>query len=119
MKTIGKTKTVSVFIENDKDSNLSSLVCEFDENGYITVTSDFNTIINENEIDEYFKKKINPVIEEIKNFLEQNGYKIRSFNSLYDDNIEVRQITYESQIKINKRFNLDTYKGCLSAIFIK
>ena len=118
MKTIGKTKTVSVFIENDKDINLSSLVCEFDENGYITVTSEFNTIINENEIDEYFKKKINPVIEEIKNFLEQNGYKIRSFNSLYDDNIEVRQITYESQIKINKRFNLDTYKSCLSTIFI-
>ena len=118
MKTIGKTKTVSVFIENDKEMNSSSIICEFDENGYITISSEFNTIINESEIDDYFKQKINPIIEEIKNFLEQNGYKIKTFNSLYDDNIEVRQITYETQIKINKRFNLDTYKSCLSTIFI-
>ena len=117
MKTIGRTKSVTVYLENN-DNNLTSLICEFDENGYITISSEFNKAVNETDIDAYFREKINPVIEEIKSFLEQSGYKIKTFNSLYDENIEIKQMTYESKIEINKRFNLDNYKGCLSTVFI-
>ena len=91
MKTIGKGKSVTIYIENI-DKNLNSLVCEFDENGYITITSEFNNVVSEMEIDLYFREMINPVIEEMKSFLEQSGYKISTFNSLYDENIEVKQM---------------------------
>ena len=62
--------------------------------------------MNENEIDAYFREKINPVIEEIKVFLEQSGYKIKTFNSLYDENVEIKQMTYETQIEINKSLKI-------------
>jgi hypothetical protein len=86
MKTIGRTKSVTVYHESS-DANLSLLICEFDENGYITITSEFNKAMNEKEIDAYFREKVNPVIDEIKSFLEQSGYKIKTFNSLYDENV--------------------------------
>ena len=64
-----------------------------------------------------FRDSINPIINEIKNLLQQSGYKLNLFNSLYDDNIEIKQLTYVSQIKILRELNLETYKGCISSVF--
>ncbi len=117
MKTIAKTKSVSVYIEVKQDKTQQSLVCEFDENGYITITSEFDTIVSEDDIDLLFRVSINPIINEIKNLLQQNGYNLKLFNSLRDNNIEIKQLNYVSQIKITKPIELDVYKGCISSIF--
>ena len=117
MKTIAKSKSVSVYIEIIKDENTQTLICEFDENGYITVSSEFDSIVSENDVDMIFRDSINPIIDEIKNLLQQSGYNLKLFNSLYDNNVEIKQITYVSQIKISKPINLETYKGCISSVF--
>ena len=62
MKTIAKSKSVSVYIEIKSVEKSQTLVCEFDENGYITISSEFDTIISENEIDTLFRDSINPII---------------------------------------------------------
>ena len=117
MKTIAKSKSVSVYIEIKKDETIQTLVCEFDENGYITISSEFDTIVSENDIDMLFRDSINPIINEIKNLLQQSGYNLKLFNSLYDNNVEIKQLNYVSQIKISKPIELETYKGCISSIF--
>jgi Ca2+-binding EF-hand superfamily protein len=117
MKTIAKSKSVSVYIEIKQDTTTQTIVCEFDENGYITISCDFDTIVSENEIDALFRDSINPIISEIKNLLQQSGYNLKLFNSLYDDNIEIKQLNYVSQIKISKPVELDAYKGCISSVF--
>ena len=116
MKTIGKTKSVTVYIESSNE-NIQKLVCEFDENGYITIISEFKNALSENDIDIILRESVNPIIEEIKNVLEQSGYKIQKINSLADENVEIKQLTYETQIYINKPFKPDDYKGCLSTVF--
>ena len=118
MKSIARNKSVAVYIESEKNSQVLYLVCEFDEEGYITVTSEFNNVVNINEINEIFKNSINPIIEEIKALLEQSGYKLNKFNSLTDDNVEVKQLTYQTQISIKKAFDIESYKGCVSSVFI-
>jgi Ca2+-binding EF-hand superfamily protein len=117
MKTIAKSKSVSVYIEIKQDTTTQTIVCEFDENGYITISCDFDTIVSENEIDALFRDSINPIISEIKNLLQQSGYNLKLFNSLYDDNVEIKQLNYVSQIKISKPVELDAYKGCVSSVF--
>lgn len=117
MKTIARNKSVAVYIEHKKDDVVQTVVCEFDENGYITITSEFEKVINVFEIDTFFQELLNPIIQEITNLLQQSGYKLEKFNSLNDENIEIKQLTYESQIEISKPINLDTYKGCISSIF--
>jgi hypothetical protein len=118
MKSIARNKSVAVYVETEKNGQALYLVCEFDEQGYITITSEFNEVIDINEINEIFKKSINPIIEEIKALLEQSGYKLNKFNSLTDDNVEIKQLTYQTQIYIKKALDIETYKGCVSSVFI-
>jgi hypothetical protein len=117
IKNIGKTKSVTVFIEFKNGSNNQSIYCEFNENGYITISSEFIDAVSETEIDNIFRDTVNPIIEEVKSFLEQSGYKLDKFNSLNDENVEVKQLNYETQIEISKPFNIETYKGCIYSIF--
>jgi hypothetical protein len=115
MREIGRSKSVAVYIETP-DSQI--LNCEFDEEGFITMTAEFNTIVNVQQIDDIFRTLINPIIQEIKSTLEQSGYKLNLFNSLNDDNVEIKQMTYETNVTISKPFDIEKYKGCVSNIFI-
>ena len=118
MKSIARNKSVAVYVESEKNGQALYLVCEFDEEGYITITSEFNEVVNITEINEMFKNSINPIIEEIKALLEQSGYKLNKFNSLTDDNVEVKQLTYQTQISIKKALDIKSYRGCVSSVFI-
>jgi len=114
MKNIARNKCVAVYIESVDNS----LICEFDEEGYITIYSEFKNVISIDEVNTIFKEAINPIIQEIKSVLEQSGYKLNSFESLHNENVEIKQITYETQIVIKKALNIEAYKGCVSSVFI-
>jgi hypothetical protein len=88
MKTIAKTKSVSVYIELIVNDSIQSVNCEFDENGFITITSEFESPESSENIDNIFRESVNPVIQEIKNTMEQSGYKFKNFHSLLDDNVD-------------------------------
>jgi hypothetical protein len=117
MKNIGKSKSVSVYIEKLDNTDIVMLVCDFDENGFITIQADFKNAIDENQINELFTNNINPIIQEISSLLQQSGYKINLFDNIKSNNVEIKQLTYQSQIKIKTTINLDLYKGCVSSIF--
>ena len=118
MKNIGHGKSVAVYVESSTDGDIQSLICEFDEEGYITVSSEFKSIVSVDKINIIFKDLVNPIIIEIQNVLEQSGYKLKNFNSLNDENVEIKQLTYETKIQINRPLDIQTYKGCISSIFI-
>ena len=115
MKNIARTKSVAVYIETTTNGNEQSLICEFDENGYITIYSEFKTVISVDKIDDIFRGLINPIIDEIASVLEQSGYKLNKFHSLKDNNVEIKQMTYETQIEIKKPLDIEEYKGCISS----
>ena len=117
-KTIARNKSVAVYIETTYDGINQSIICEFDEDGFIAISADFAATLSINQIDDLFRSSVNPVITEIKNFLEQSGYKLNIFNSLNDENVEIKQLTYETQIAIKKPLDIEVYKGCISSIFI-
>jgi hypothetical protein len=117
IKTIGKTKSVSVYIENIDNPNILLLVCDFDENGYITIHADFKNAVDEKIVNELFLNSINPIIQEISILLQQSGYKLQLFESISNENVEIKQLTYQSQIKIKKSIDLDLYKGCVYSVF--
>lgn len=117
MKNIGRNKSVAVYIDDYRNYE-THVICEFEEDGYITMSSEFNKPVSISEIDTIFRENINPIILELRNFLEQSGYKIKPFNSLSDDNVEISQLTYETKILINKPLDIEKYRGCISSIFI-
>jgi hypothetical protein len=117
-KTIARSKSVAVYIETTNIETTHSLVCEFDEEGYITIISEFTTGVTIHDINQIFKTAVNPIITEIKKNLEQSGYKLNVFNNVDDENVEIKQLTYETQIKITKPLDIDAYQGCISSVFI-
>ena len=127
IRTIGKTKSVHLYIETKFEEfglgleKKIPLFCEFDENGFISIFTEFDNemagLFNETQVDELFKKSVNPIIEEINNYLEQSGYKMDTFHHLRDENVEIQQLTYETNIQITKKINLEKIQGCISAIF--
>ena len=119
MSNIAKTKSVAVYIELPLENKRSqTLICEFDENGAVTISCNFVNAVQLADVETTFKNAINPILEEIKGLLEQSGYKLKIFTSLTDDNVEIKQLTFEDQIKISKPLNLESYMGCISNIFI-
>ena len=117
IKTIAKTKSVAILIEHKVAGTVQTVICEFSETGFITITSEFASIMTESAVNELLRDVINPIIEEMKGLLEQSGYKLNKFNALTDENVEVKHIDYESQIQISKPINIATFKGCVSSIF--
>ena len=117
MKTVGKHKSVAIYVEYDYNNIKETLILEISPNGVITIAAEFNTIVNTAEINDLFKQIVNPILKEVQNNLEQSGYKIAQFDNLTDENIDILQLTYFSQIQISKPIKLETIKGCLSSIF--
>jgi len=117
MRNMGKIKSVSIYIEHINGENVQPVICEFTENGFITFSVELASIIDVPSVEQLLRDSINPIIHEISKFLEQSGYKLHNFTSLTHDNIEINNITYESQIKIIKRPDLEPFKSCVSSVF--
>jgi hypothetical protein len=101
MKTIGKSKSVSVYIETEE---VKMLNCEFDEYGYITIAAEFLNAKDVSSINSLFQELVNPILQEVKSVMEQSGYKIQLFDHLENNNVEIKLITYETNIEIQKMF---------------
>jgi len=117
MRNMGKIKSVSIYIEHINGEHVQPVICEFMENGLITFSVELASIIDVPSVEQLLRDTINPIIHEISKFLEQSGYKLNKFTSLSRDNVEISNITYESQIKIIKRPDLEPFKSCISSVF--
>ena len=115
IKTIGKTKSISVYIEN---SNVQTFVLDFFENGEIIIHGEFPNVVEIVELEELIRDSVNPIIQEMKTYLLESGYNIKLFNNLLDNNIEVKNIHYQTQIEIAKEININNIKNCINSIFI-
>ena len=115
MKTIGKSKSVSIYVETEE---VKMLNCEIDEYGYITIMAEFFNPKDVATVNSIFRELVNPVLQEIKSAMEQTGYKIQLFDHLENNNVEIKLITYETHLKIQKAFDLPKYSGCISSVFI-
>ena len=128
VRTIGKSKSVSVYTNIVHNGITYNMVCEFADNGTITVYPlderfDVPILIQNNDsnpfknIDEIISLSINPLIQQIKPFFEQSGLEIALFNSIQSTNVEIRDLQYQTVYSITTPINISKYIGCVSSIF--
>jgi hypothetical protein len=127
VKVIGKTKSVAMYVSVSYNNTLYNLSCEFEESGIITVypTNDFEKAIpiyekkkdKYEDINEIIRLAVNPVIDQIKPFFEQSGYKIENFSSIESNHVEVRELVYQTNYQITKEIHLNKIRSCVSSIF--
>ena len=128
VRTIGKSKSVSVYTNIVYNGVTYNMVCEFADNGTITVYPlderfDVPILIQNNDsnpfknIDEIISLSINPLIQQIKPFFEQSGLELALFNSIQSTNVEIRDLQYQTVYSITTPINISKYIGCVSSIF--
>ena len=119
MKVMGKGKSVSVYIQHQYErKKYNKIFCEFEENGNIQIECEFEQILTTEQINEIFKTAVNPVIDEVKTYIEKSGYTINLFNNIYDDNVSIKQLTYETSVQIERNIKIDDLIGCVSSVFL-
>lgn len=116
MRDIGKTKSVSVYVDNV--DGISLLTCDFEDNGTISITCDCEKIMSLETIETVIKTNANPIIQEVKNFLEQSGYTISLYTNIYNENVDVKQLDYQTAIEITKPIKISEFMGCITSAFI-
>jgi rRNA processing protein Gar1 len=114
MKDIGKTKSVTVYLEI---SATDTITCMFESNGSITLKANFSEIVAVDAIDAILKTAVNPLIQIVKDYIEQSGYAIHLFQGLTSNNVEINTIDYEFVLPIEKKLKLPDIFGCLNSVF--
>jgi hypothetical protein len=117
---------VSLYVIYDKSerqygvrrSEQIPFICEFDEAGQIYIHCAFKNTYAEDAIDEMIRSAVSPHLKVIVDFLDKNGYRMRDFYSIYDDNVVIQNIEYLSISKVNNRDPIiwSNYYGCISSV---
>ena len=123
---IGKNKSVSIYSVINYNHVNYEMIFEIDMNAHIMIYPfrvldvpilfELKQNIFEN-IDRLISSTFKPIVEEIKHIFEQSGITLPTFTSIYSNNIEIRELKYQTVYIINKPFNLNKYKTCVSTIF--
>jgi len=90
---------------------------EIESNGNMRVRSILNKPISMNKLENIIYNVTNPIIIKLNKILEKSGYKIKRFNSLKDENVEIVKLKYNLMLVANKTINFRRIIGCLTSIF--
>jgi hypothetical protein len=125
MKTIGKRKSISIFHTSIFNEQELPIICEFFDNGIIEVypyqiMEKPISLLNDYKweaLDSIIKNSVNPLIGQLKPFLEQSGLFLPLFLTINHPNVEMRNIQYQCLYNITKTIDIQKYSGCISSVF--
>ena len=83
-----------------------NIMCEFTSNGDLSVIIKTKQPKSIEEIEQQIQKKLNPILTNIDQYLQQSGYNYFSFETLSAENIEIINIEYLYQVAADKKLFL-------------
>lgn len=116
-RTLGKGNQISMVVKMPQISEEINI--DFLDSGNIHVHGDLTTAVLPEELNEYIRIAVNPVIDNINQFLQKSGYKLRAFENLYEETVQVINMKYVAKMLITVALTqLERYIKCLSSMFI-
>ena len=114
MKTIGKSKSVTAYINYDNEI----ITCEFDNYGNITIVSTFLKALTIVDIDLLMKNAVNPLIEKVQILFEESGYQLNQFVSIQHSTVDMNYLSYKTIIEGKKKIKMSQIQKCISQVFL-
>ena len=113
-----KKKQITMYVEHEHRGELVTFFIELYLNGNIIIRSkDIPLPYNRSELELLFMDTVNPILNNINEFLLQTGYKLNTFKGLKNDDVEIMDIKYICSIGLNKKIKFNEYLNCLTSIF--
>jgi len=117
-REIGKKFRISLYVPVLYESIQLDFFIDFEKNGNINVyNNEFSSPISTEQLDIILKTKMNPIIQNINDFLEQTGYKLRYFESIREPFVKFKKMNYTASIELSKTIQFDKFIYCISSIF--
>tara|TARA_Y100000741_G_scaffold364860_1_gene357417 strand:+ start:7 stop:4815 length:4809 start_codon:yes stop_codon:yes gene_type:complete len=114
-KTLAKTKSISCYINPEPNIEI---ICTFKENGSVSIEFfNYEIPISISLIEKYIFDNVNPILYNVKNFMELSGYTFKVFESIYNYNVEINDMLYQINTEITKKFDISKFIGCLNDVF--
>ena len=116
MKSIGNIKSVCIYSKFESHE----FICQFEPNGNITFSIQFDTPLqydNLEELNMHIRHSVQPINEEILPFFEQNGYKMATFQGINHVNVIIKDMSFQTTVKVEKMLNTTDYYSCVSSVF--
>jgi hypothetical protein len=112
LKSIGKTHAIGVYI-------CENILCSIYPNGNVQIICDFEEDKELEEIDEHIRILVNPLLEEVKKYIEHSGLQFDLFNGFERDEkrIQLNSLKYKMSFGLQKKINLKPVMGCVSSVF--
>jgi len=121
IKTTARKKSVAIYIRHNEENATNApipILCEFYPDGSIYVkVFDIKKSFETEEIEKIIKSKVNPVLKEIKEHVEQSGFQMTLFTKLYHPQIELINMGYFRQIAITRNIEIKQMIKCISSAF--
>jgi hypothetical protein len=113
-----KKKQITMYVEHEHRDELVTFFIELYLNGNIIIRSkDIPIPYNKSELELLFMDTVNPILNNINEFLLQTGYRLNTFKSLKNEDVEIMDIKYICSIGLNKKIKFNEYLNCLTSIF--
>lgn len=110
IKAVGKNKTISLYLD-------ANIVCTIFESGSARILYEQDTVKSLDEIQETMQILVNPILSDIKKYVEKSGFTYSLFTNFQEENTEIVSVKYESKVKLEERFIIQPFMSCISTIF--
>ena len=117
MRTMGRTKTVAVYTEHSYQGSVVQITCDFGSDGSVQTVVESKQPLPRGACEGIIRDAVNPVLETVRDFLEQSGYEMSSFSDFASPSVEIFRLRHVSQLSITKNIRLAKFMGCLSSVF--
>ena len=110
IKMIGKSNTISLYLDQ-------SIIVSIFENGGIRVIGESEEPLTVDDIVEKIRLLVNPILEDVKKYVQESGFDYDLFKSFDEENVEVITMTYTTSMEHDKKLDMKPYMSCISTIF--
>ena len=116
IKNIAIQKSIAFYINND-DNNIINFVCHIYQDASINIELDLDNPYSVIQCEALIKNNINNIINKVSDFIKESGYTLNLFDNLYDNNVEIENISYEYYLPIKNNIILSKLTSCITSIF--
>ena len=114
-KYIARPKSIAYYI-NPEDG--IDIIATLKDNGSISIEiANVKSPLTITLIEKYIFSFVNPILNTIKEFIEQSGFTFPLFKDINETNVEINDMSYFINVPISKNISVSKYIGCLSNVF--
>jgi hypothetical protein len=115
-KDIGKNKQISFYVPYFDGATIVDIILVLSHNSNMYIDVVFEKAKTVDEINRILRENVNPIIQNMNVFLNQNGYQLNLFENLHSDFIEVTNMKYVSRVQMKRKIS-NFNEGYILAVF--